>query len=213
LLKTAFQKMLMCSAPVYNDVVEEWQHQGQRRRKKKEKKAGDLPSFLRSSQSPERSRKDDLNAYLSGQGAVYGGPEWEAEWNSARFLPDLVTAHHSQVLLPFVKTSEKKRKAKAADDSRASMLSKSLDQTKISNSMEHSASKIIDDSAPAQPKAGESETDTAKRPPSASAQAILDKERAHNSRPHSALKTPNPEKIAVIQKHVVDKEQAKEEAR
>ena len=98
----------MCSAPVYNDVVEEWQHQGQRRRKKKEKKAGDLPSFLRSSQSPERSRKDDLNAYLSGHGAVYGGPEWEAEWNSARFLPDLVTAHHSQVLLPFVKTSEKK---------------------------------------------------------------------------------------------------------
>ena len=44
-----------------------------------------------------------------------------------RFLPGLHDSHGSQVLLPFVKSTERKRKGKAADDSRASMLSKSVD--------------------------------------------------------------------------------------
>ena len=163
-----------------------------------------------------------MAAYLSGKGAVYGAPDWQAEWNSSRlsnaaptfslrcntrvvpaarrpppaarrifynagagrFLPELQDSHGSQVLLPFVKSSERKRKAKAADSSRAAMLSKSLDQGKLS---------------------------AAKRPPSASAQSILEKERAHNSRPHSAAKSVNQDALLVKEKHALDQEMAKKE--
>ena len=50
--------MLMCSAPVYRDVVEDYKHP---RRKKKEKKLGELPSYLRGSDSPNKSRREDLS--------------------------------------------------------------------------------------------------------------------------------------------------------
>lgn len=52
--------MLMCSVPVYKEVVDEWKHAGQRRHKKKDKKLGEHPSYLRGSDSPSKSRKDDL---------------------------------------------------------------------------------------------------------------------------------------------------------
>ena len=109
-----------------------------------------------------------------------------------RFLPELRDSHGSQVLLPFVKTSEKKRKAKAADDARAAMLSKSMDQSVTQQD-------------------GQSGLDGAqKRPPSATAQALLDRERAHNSRPHSS-KTLNEDALAVKQKLSVEQELAKKE--
>ena len=55
-------KMLMCSAPVYNDVVDEWKNAGRPgRRKNKDTKMGELPSYLRGSDSPNKSRKEDLS--------------------------------------------------------------------------------------------------------------------------------------------------------
>lgn len=112
-------------------------------------------------------------------------------------------SHGSQVLLPFVKSTERKRKGKAADDSRASMLSKSVD---------HSMSKSLDQSTinPMAQSGETGEAGTGARPPSATAQALLDRERAHNSRPHSA-KTINEDALAVKQKHAVDKELARKE--
>jgi len=94
------------------------------------------------------------------------------------------------VLLPFVKSSERKRKAKAADDSRAAMLSKSLDQSHV-----------------IQPSAQSGDTGDAssavKRPPSATAQAILEKERAHSARPKSA-KTANAEALQIKENHAIE---------
>ena len=187
---------MMCSAPVYRDVVEDYKHP---RRKKKEKKLGELPSYLRGSDSPNKSRKEDLSAYLAGQGAAYGAPDWQEQWNSARFLPDLHDDHRSQVLLPFVKSTERKRKAKAADDSRAAMLSQSLDQSAVQSSALSGETGEAADAAPA------------KRPPSAASQELLEKERAHNLRPHSA-KSRNEDALAVKQKHTVEKELARKDS-
>ena len=53
--------MLMCSAPVYHDVVDEWKHAGRPGRKKKEKKLGELPSYMRNSDKPDKSRSEDLD--------------------------------------------------------------------------------------------------------------------------------------------------------
>ena len=54
--------MLMCSAPVYHDVIDEWKHAGRPgRRKKKEKKLGELPSYMRGSDGPDKSRSEDLS--------------------------------------------------------------------------------------------------------------------------------------------------------
>jgi hypothetical protein len=53
--------MLMCSAPVYHDVVDEWKNKGRvgRRKKKGDKRLGERPSYLRN-ESPSKSRKEDL---------------------------------------------------------------------------------------------------------------------------------------------------------
>ena len=51
--------MLMCSAPVYRDVLDDWRHP--RRKKKNETKLGELPSYLRGEVSPSKSRKEDLS--------------------------------------------------------------------------------------------------------------------------------------------------------
>lgn len=75
------------------------------------------------------------------------------------------------------------------------MLSKSLDQSVV------------------QPSARSGETGDAsasKRPPSATAQSILEKERAHNSRPHSA-KSVNENVLLVREKHTIGREIAKKE--
>jgi hypothetical protein len=54
--------MLMCSAPVYHDVIDEWKHAGRPgRRKKKEKKLGELPSYLQGMHGPDKSRSEDLS--------------------------------------------------------------------------------------------------------------------------------------------------------
>jgi hypothetical protein len=55
--------MLMCSAPVYRDVMDDWRHP--RRKKKNEKKLGELPSYLRGEVSPSKSRKEDLSGATS----------------------------------------------------------------------------------------------------------------------------------------------------
>jgi hypothetical protein len=119
----------------------------------------------------------------------------ERDWR--RFLPDLHDEHRSQVLLPFVKSTERKRKAKAADDSRASMLSQSLEQS------------VVHPSAPSGETGEAADTGPAKRPPSAAAKELLERERARTSRPHSAVKTVNEDALAVKQKHSVNKELAR----
>ena len=257
--------MLMCSAPVYHDVIDEWKHAGRPgRRKKKEKKLGELPSYLQGMHGPDKSRSEDLSgvrladadtccvplpapphrtsphhcrlmhsvacslplrarsclrrARLAGgveqrqvvcacfeyapgcissqcSGRKMGnmtsdGASFADTWGSRRrFLPELQDSHGSQVLLPFVKSSERKRKTKAADDSRAAMLSKSLDQSVIQPSTQ--SGETGDASA------------AAKRPPSATAQAILEKERAHSARPKSA-KSVNMEALEIKEKHAIE---------
>ena len=124
----------------------------------------------------------------------------ERGWGWRRFLPDLHDEHRSQVLLPFVKSTERKRKAKAADDSRASMLSQSLDQS------------VVHPSAPSGETGEAADTGPAKRPPSAAAKEYLERERARTSRPHSAVKTVNEDALAVKHKHTVEKELARKGA-
>ena len=59
--------MLMCSAPVYRDVMDDWRHP--RRKKKNEKHLGELPSYLRGEGSPGKSRKEDLSGATSSPAA------------------------------------------------------------------------------------------------------------------------------------------------
>lgn len=187
-----FLTMLMVSAPVYHDVVEEYRHHGKGRRKRKGAKSmGQLPSYLLSSQAPDKSRKDDLDAYLSGQGAVYGGPDWGEEWNSARFLPELRDSHGSQVLLPFVKSQEKKRQAKEAAAARAAMLSKSMSDLGISVNVTQPADTTL------------MSQDATKHVSSATAQAHLDREREKNSRPTSAARSVNHEALHIKNQHPI----------
>ena len=59
--------------------------------------------------TPQKTRANDLSAFLSGQGAVYASPNWQKEWSGQRFLPDVKDRTGSAVLLPAAAMREQDR--------------------------------------------------------------------------------------------------------
>jgi len=159
--------------------------------------------------TPQKTRADDLSAFLSGQGAVYASPNWQKEWSGQRFLPDVKDRTGSAVLLPAAAMreqrakEEKERAERKAKEDREKARRRERSPSGVASSLGGVGGENKESGAAT--GAGRPVSAT-RRPVTPSAEQLLERERSHNQSDRPRTPTVNLEAMEVKRQHEVLRE-------